>query len=260
MRHERRTRTKLAYRPKLEALEALRLLDAGLAPALAPAVVQHQGLKRPTAPEPPRAGADTWDAALDSTRLADLLGRSAPADPAEVADGLAQLQRYLARAWARAGIAPKDFEDCTQTVYEVLLGQFGRDGFDRIAAEVGREGVPRALGYETPEGPNFFRAIDLVKKRTQRLKTYQSLDDHYAVLADSSGTDGATADDWRGALDEAIDRTLGPREAALIRDTLLGKTPAEIAQDWGVAPKTVSNMKTRAIQSLREVLTADLAD
>ena len=41
------------------------------------------------------------------------------------------------------------------------------------------------------------------------------------------------------------------REAALIRDTLMGKSPAEIADEWGVAPKTVSNEKTRVLQKLR---------
>ncbi|MEO6809653.1 MAG: LuxR C-terminal-related transcriptional regulator, partial [Isosphaeraceae bacterium] len=55
-------------------------------------------------------------------------------------------------------------------------------------------------------------------------------------------------------------RSLNPREADLVRETLLGKTPAEIAAQWGIAPKTVSNEKTRAIQKLREVLVADLVD
>jgi RNA polymerase sigma factor (sigma-70 family) len=260
VRDDRRIRSKAAYRPKVEALEALRMLDAGLAPLLAPAVVEHRDLDHAVAADLTPTGTDAWDAALDATRLADLLGRADAADPAEVQSGLDQFQRYLARTWTRAGIAPRDHEDCTQTVYEVLLRQFGRDGFDRIAAEVGRRGVSRALSWESPDGPDFFRAIDLVKKRSQRLKTYQSLDDHYADLTDSAGGDGASVSDWRGALDEAIDRTLGPREAALIRETLLGKTPAEIAQDWGVASKTVSNLKTRAIQSLREALVADLAD
>ena len=61
---------------------------------------------------------------------------------------------------------------------------------------------------------------------------------------------------WRDALHEAIDQSLSPREAALIHATLQGETPAEIALRWGVAPKTVSNEKTRVIQKLREVLTA----
>ena len=42
--------------------------------------------------------------------------------------------------------------------------------------------------------------------------------------------------------------------------TLKGETPAEIASRWGVAPKTVSNEKTRVIQKLREVLTAEMVN
>ena len=53
---------------------------------------------------------------------------------------------------------------------------------------------------------------------------------------------------------EAIEKKLNPREAALIQDTLMGKTPAEIASQWGVAPKTVSNEKTRVLQKLRLAL------
>jgi RNA polymerase sigma factor (sigma-70 family) len=58
----------------------------------------------------------------------------------------------------------------------------------------------------------------------------------------------------RAALQDAIDQNLSPREAALIHDTLMGKTPAEIAQQWGVAAKTVSNEKSRVLQKLREAL------
>lgn len=254
-----RPRTKPAYRPMVEALEALRMLDAGLAPSLAPALIEAPEPVASGSPEVPFAGGDAWDAALEQTQLSELLGRPAEPDPEAIQDGLDQLARYLTTSWARAGIAPQYFDDCTQTVYEVMLEQRGRDGFDQIAEQVGRLGVSRVLSWDAPNGPDFFRAIDMVKKRTQRLRSYQSLDDHYAELTASAGTDGASAD-WRGALNEAIDRTLDPREARLIRETLEGKTPAEIAQDWGVAPKTVSNLKTRAIQSLREALVADLAD
>jgi DNA-binding CsgD family transcriptional regulator len=40
----------------------------------------------------------------------------------------------------------------------------------------------------------------------------------------------------------------------------MGKTPSEIALQWGVAPKTVSNEKTRVIQKLRDALVAEMAD
>ena len=64
----------------------------------------------------------------------------------------------------------------------------------------------------------------------------------------------------RGAIREAIARSLNPREAALIHATLNGETPAEIASQWGVAPKTVSNEKTRVIQKLQTVLGTDVPD
>src|SRR5262249_21729589 len=109
---------------------------------------------------------------------------------------------------------------------------------------------------ETNEGVAFFRAVDMVKKRAQRERAYQSLD---AVdVAASSPTPESKA--RREALREAIDHILSPREASLINDTLMGKTPAEIAHHWGVAPKTISNEKTRVIQKLRDVLMAKATD
>ncbi len=46
----------------------------------------------------------------------------------------------------------------------------------------------------------------------------------------------------------------------MIQATLQGESPAEIANQWGIAPKTVSNEKTRAFQKLRDALTPALAD
>ncbi len=283
MRQTRRDTTKRSYRPKVEALEALRLLDAGLLPsALAVATAEYGATlanveSSDTLLESGPSG-DAWDAALGQSDVGDLLARDTgtPVAIAQNTDnpldldtepqseaiqsGLNQLTRYLGRAWACAGIDPQSFEDCTQEVYETLLSNLGRDGFDQLAAQVGVLGVRNVLSRETPDGPGFFRAVDMVKKRTQRTRSFQSLDEHYLELADGAGTDGASATDWRRELDEAIDRSLTRREADLIRDTLMGKTPQEIAQTWGMAAKTVSNEKTRAIQKLRVALTDGLDD
>jgi DNA-binding CsgD family transcriptional regulator len=35
---------------------------------------------------------------------------------------------------------------------------------------------------------------------------------------------------------------------------MMGMTPAEIALQWGIAPKTVSNEKARILQKLRTAL------
>jgi RNA polymerase sigma factor (sigma-70 family) len=246
------------YSPKVEALEALRLLDAST-PGFLPIPAE---LGTWAAPPNPPTTADAWDLALDDAQVTDLLADSpvqtAPPTADQVDAGLVQMNKYLSRSWARAGIAPQQFDDCSQAVYASLLQTFGRERFDRVMAEVSERGIPQVLNRETDLGLDFFRAIDMVKKRALRQKSFLALDESLDVPA-SAGSDGA-AENWRGALQEAIARTLNPREADLIQATLQGFSPAEIASQWGVAPKTVSNEKTRAIQKLRSALVADLTD
>lgn len=258
------------YSPKVEALEALRLLDASSAglPVLAAALGTMPDLGGPEAAGQVASNHDAWDLALHQTAGADVSDspetltttalKSSTPTQGDLDAGLAQLTRYLSRCWTRAGIAPQQQDDCTQAVYTTLLQNLGRDGFDDLAAEVGQQGIPQVLNRDSALGPDFFRAVDMVKKRATRQKTFLALDDQTEPSV-SAGTDGA-AENWRGVLDEAIDRSLSPREADLIRATLEGFSPSEIASRWGVAPKTVSNEKTRALQKLRDVLTSELAD
>ncbi len=148
-------------------------------------------------------------------------------------------------------------DDSTQAVYVTLLQNLGRTRFDAMVSEIGRVGIRDVLSRETADGPDFFRAIDTVKKRAQRERSFQPLETASATAASSQDDTHAR---WRGVLQEAIDHSLSPREAALIYATLKGETPAEIASQWGVAPKTVSNEKTRVIQKLREALVEDVSD
>ncbi|HKI18503.1 MAG TPA: LuxR C-terminal-related transcriptional regulator, partial [Isosphaeraceae bacterium] len=258
--------------------EAVRLLSSATqAHPLAGYAAQHDLLGDPDQPSAlrrdqtpaPAISNDAWDAALVQTALTELLGGSngpvvtsvptpgpqiatADADRATISSGLSQLNKYLNRAWYRAGIPSQAHDDSSQAVYTSLLQNMGRQRFDALLADVGQSGIKDVLSRETAEGLSFFRAVDMVKKRAQRERVHQSLD---SVDVPSSGRDRRTAA-WRDALREAIDRTLSPREAALIQDTLMGKTPAEIALSWGVAPKTVSNEKSRVFQKLRDVLAA----
>ncbi len=160
------------------------------------------------------------------------------------------MNKYLNRAWYRAGIPPQSHDDNSQAVFASLLQSMGRQRFDTLLADVGQSGIKSVLSRETSEGVSFFRAVDMVKKRAQRERVHQSLNS--SDVAITVRERGAAA--WRDALQEAIAHNLNPREAALIQDTLMGKTPAEIALSWGVAPKTVSNEKSRVFQKLRDVL------
>jgi RNA polymerase sigma factor (sigma-70 family) len=249
-----------AYLPTVEALEALRLFS-GAAAALPSVAAERGALPVPLEPIDRPGAEDAWDDALGQAGLVDLRGRArgeAGADAEAIDTGLARLGRYLSRAWYRAGIAMQQHDDCSQAVYATLLANLGRAGFDRLLAEVGRLDIREVFSRDTTEGPDFFRAIDMVKKQAQRQRRFESLDGS-DVASSVDGRD-ASRQDWRETLEEAIAQTLNPREAALIHDTLDGKTPAQIALQWGVAPKTVSNEKTRALQKLREFLVAVLAD
>jgi RNA polymerase sigma factor (sigma-70 family) len=251
-----------SYRPGVEGLEALRLLSGLMAsPPAVPA--EHGALSVAVSESPPAfepaVDSDAWDAAIDQAFASELFA-PLPSEAVEQLDpsgaeaiqgGLSQLDRYLARTWMRAGLPPQKHDDCTQAVYVSLLKQLGRSGFDELMIAVGVLGIREVFSRERDEGTTFFRAIDATKKRAQRERKLRSLDD---------SPDDPSAPfrerDWVEDLGEAIERSLNPREADLIRATLQGETPAEIAERWGVAPKTVSNEKSRAFQKLRSFLSA----
>ncbi len=272
---EKKSRKQRRYSPTVERLEAVRLLSsAAQAHPIATMAAEHDMLAdMPGAVSHLPDGSHsfsgaTWDEALGQTELADILGTAgasasaatltaapaapqAPVDFKALTSGLTQLNKYLSRAWYRAGISPQLHDDSSQAVYATLLQHLGRSSFDSLVSDVGHSGIKDVFTRETSEGLAFFRAVDMVKKRAQRERTHQSLDSLLEVAG--PGQNGA-AGSRRQALLEAIEHTLSPREAALIRDTLMGKSPAEIADQWGVAPKTVSNEKTRILQKLRLAL------
>lgn len=235
------------YRPGLESLESLRLFSG--ATAVLPAVVAP--LEAPmAAPVADDAHPAAWDAALNASRVSEFLGHgSAVADEAGQR-GVVQVQKYLTRAWARAGLSPQTYDDCTQAVFLSLLQQYGNTGFDHLMGDVGRYGIREVFSRETPEGPDFFRAVDAVKKRAQRMKVAAPID----AVGEVAAPDDSNRQLWRDAIEQAIERDLNPREADLIRATMRGESPMEIAQQWGLTPKTVSNEKTRAFQKLRASL------
>jgi RNA polymerase sigma factor (sigma-70 family) len=245
-----------SYKPTVEALDALRLLSTAVQGLLPDLAIEQNPLSNAGAiAEPdltPGSIEATWDVALLETRLADLrkpAGKAA--DPEAIASGLSQLNRYLSRAWYRAGIPESRHEDCSQAVYLALLQNLERDEFDSLVGDIGNLGIRDVVNSESARGPCFFRAVDTIKKRAQRERGFQPLDLYEGIA--SPGEDDAQSR-RREALREAIDESLTPREADLICATLDGKTPAEIAAEMGLTAKTISNEKCRVIQKLREIL------
>jgi RNA polymerase sigma factor (sigma-70 family) len=271
---EEKKRVGRSYHPTLEVMEALRLLSSATAPTPLPGLApEHNLLANPAPAAMPRldglpaVSSGTWDVALVQTHLAEILSGAGPAatvasatatasDPASFASGLTQLNKYLSRAWYRASIPEQMHEDCSQAVFTTLLQQLGRDRFDGLVSDVGHSGIKDVISRETNLGADFFRAVDMVKKRAQRVRVFLPID---AVEVPASPSDSDT-NARREALHEAIDQSLSPRETRLINETVMGRTPAEIALHWGVTPKTISNEKTRVLQKLRDVLLAQDID
>jgi DNA-binding CsgD family transcriptional regulator len=272
---EEKSRNRRDYRPTLEAAEALRLLSSASAGALFPGLAAEHELQ--AAPgQSARTPVDdfvavsnaTWDAALVQAQVAEISSAVGPTaanaartttstgDPTAHSSGLTQLNKYLGRAWYRTGVPVQMHEDSSQAVFTTLLQRLGRQRFEALVSDVGCSGIKDVLSRETNEGADFFRAVDMVKKRAHRERVFLPLD--VADVPESSDHTESRA--RREALREAIDHSLSCREASLINDTLMGKTPAEIALHWSVTPKTVSNEKTRVIQKLREALLAREAD
>ena len=168
-----------------------------------------------------------------------------------LSSGLTQLNKYLSRAWYRAGISPQLHDDSSQAVYATLLQQPGPRPLRLV------DHRRRPLGNQGRLHPRDVRGTGLLPGRRHGQE---------AGTARARFTSRSTRSTWlapairlpaqRGGkpCTRRSIRTLSPREAALIQDTLMGKTPAEIANQWGVAPKTVSNEKTRVLQKLRLAL------
>ena len=273
---DKNSRSRRDYRPTVEGLEALRLLSSATQAHALTDVAAERDLPTDLLPLGQDAltqgvSTATWDEALVQTQLAELFDSPAhtsltastsstttvpqssatDTDAVALASGLSQLNKYLNKTWYRAGVPVQLHDDSSQAVYATLLQSMGRGQFDALVADVGHWGIKDVFSRETSDGLSFFRAVDMVKKRAQRERSHQSLESVDVPSEDRTSGGGAAL---REALQEAIQRSLSPREAALIQDTLMGKTPAEIAIQWGVAPKTVSNEKTRVLQKLRSVL------
>lgn len=246
-----------SYTPSIEALDALRLLSVAVPGLPELAIEQNLLPDAGTSAEPaPGSLEATWEVARRDTRLADLRDPNGRvADPEAIASGLAQLSRYLSRAWYRAAIPEARHDDCSQAVYLALLQDQERDDFDALIGDIGTRGIRDVLNRESERGPGFFRAIDTVKKRAQRERCFDPLDLYGGIAP--PGEDEALGR-RREALREAIEGSLTSREADLIDATLDGKTPAEIALETGLTPKTISNEKCRIIRKLRELLAEDL--
>src|SRR4249920_3674501 len=95
--------------------------------------------------------------------LGTALTALAPAVASADSGAIADISRYCTACWRNARIHPDSWTDCTQDVFLRLLERVTPDAWDRVLADEG------------DERKEFLRAIDAVKKRSQRSRKFGEL-------------------------------------------------------------------------------------
>jgi RNA polymerase sigma factor (sigma-70 family) len=150
------------------------------------------------------------------------------------------ISRYCTVCWRNARLHPDCWTDCTQDVFTRLLERVQPGDWGHV------------LCHESAERREFLRAIDTVKKRSQRSRKLAGLADD-AVADRQERGEQQRADD-RQVVDAAAAELLSERQQRILRLSFEGWTVQEIADEMTMTAERVSDEKYKAIRKLREHL------
>ncbi len=161
--------------------------------------------------------------------------------PETAVQAVNNLSRYCTACWRNAHLPPDCWGDCTQEVLSRLLESIPARRWGDLLQ---REGEDRQ---------ELIRAIDAVKKRTQRaLKRSHAL---VGVVSDGRASQDRQRADEREAVRLAATELLSARQQRILQLSFEGWEVQEIAQDLQLPPERVSDEKYKAIRKLRTHLT-----
>lgn len=157
----------------------------------------------------------------------------ATANPQIVQD----ITRYCTVCWRNAHLPPDTWNDCTQEVFRRLLQRVGTDSWEV------------ALKGEGEERREFLRAIDAVKKRTQRgcKRSTQLL----GAVADGRDPRAQQRAHDRAAVDQVATQLLSERQQQILQMSFEGWSVQDIATQLAMSPERVSDEKYKAVRKLR---------
>jgi RNA polymerase sigma factor (sigma-70 family) len=147
--------------------------------------------------------------------------------------------RYCTACWRNARIQPDCWSDCTQ---DVLI---------RLVERVRPESWERLLARDAGEHRELIRAVDAVKKRTQRAHRSATLVDE---VADVRSTHDHRRAEERALVLQTAAEHLSPRQAQILAMSLDGWSVHEIAKGLKIPAARVSDEKYKAIRRLRDEL------
>jgi RNA polymerase sigma factor (sigma-70 family) len=160
--------------------------------------------------------------------------------PETTARAVTDVSRYCTACWRNARLPPDCWGDCTQEVLSRLLQRIPTANWDRL------------LQGEGEERQEFLRAIDAVKKRTQRgLKRSCNLSGEVEDLSDGRERDRA---DEREAVRRAATELLTARQQRILQLSLEGWAVQDIAEELRLPAERISDEKYKAVRKLRAYL------
>jgi RNA polymerase sigma factor (sigma-70 family) len=152
---------------------------------------------------------------------------------------IADIQRYCSACWRNARIPLDSWTDCTQEVLCRLMQRVPVTRWDLV------------LNSEGEERKEFVRAIDAVKKRSQRSRKWSALNED---VVDRRVQMGQGAVDRREELNRAAEQVLSVRQRRILQMSIDGFSVQDMANALTMSPERVSDEKYKAIRKLRREL------
>jgi RNA polymerase sigma factor (sigma-70 family) len=157
-------------------------------------------------------------------------------------DAVTDISRYCQVCWRNARLDPDSWPDCTQEVLVRLLQTVEPDKWAGLLKQ-----------DENEDRREFLRAIDAVKKRTQRARKATGLADD---VADRRYAPEAARNELHEELEKVSHKALSQRQQRILALTFDGWTVPEIADELATTVDRVSDEKYKAIRKLRKELHA----
>jgi RNA polymerase sigma factor (sigma-70 family) len=197
------------------------------------------------APGRPYVMAVVLGTAITAAVAAPVNAATAEQDRETTLRAIQDMDRYCTACWRNARLPATSWDDCTQEVFRRLLQRVPTNAWGTL------------LQSEGPERKEFLRAIDAVKKRTQRARKFSGTLDG---VADGRETESRRLDDDREIVRQVATEVLTPRQQQILQLSLEGWTVHQIAEELTVPPERVSDEKYKAIRKLREHLSEQTAE
>ena len=189
-----------------------------------------------------RSSRNAMVAMVLGTALAAAPSKAAASTAAEPgAKAVTDISKYCQTCWRNARLPADRWQDCTQAVFVRLLERIEADKWGTVLVD-----------SETDERREFLRAIDAVKKRTQRARKFAALSPE---IAERRPVSNATRDD-REAVAKAAAENLSPRQRRILELTADGWPVPEIATELATTVERVSDEKYKAIKKLQHAFGA----